>query len=798
QGDYDVDIYCQHLDSSGAPIGRNWVVSQDSPVRAFRNFRQLRPAMATALDGRTIIAWEDYRHGKSGIYYQLLDDSLRPLGENQCASPDTIEELSPAAAALGHRFVLAWERHQDSVATTIEGVVVDNLGRPGPVLRLDDNLVSDSCQTPALAGFNKGFVVAWTQISVFPIQGLVEHSVRIRWFDSLGRPQGQSQGVPSAQSARPKLAADRAGNCVLVWEQVPWNRVLAQPFDSARRALAPPLSLNSDQSIWAARPSVAATPTGERLLAVWDDYQGSVVRICGQLLDRYGCLVGHNFLLDTTARGWQSTASSAVAGGQHFAAAWADMRNQDRNIYAAVYSSCTTRLRINDDRASALQDFPVLVQDRRGRAAIFWFDHRHNSDQPDIFGQRFDTAFRKLGANFRVNDAPPGMGASFLWAACDQAGRSVVTWEDWRLGNPDIFVQIYDSAFLPVGANFRANDNADTSDQTWPYVAMNDSGRFVVLWSDARYDTVAPFAQVFDQRGQRIGHNWPVDSAGREPAAWLANSGEIYVCYKARDGVRLRRFAPDLSPDPLIQQLSDDTCPVAAPEIIGTSLGTLWVVWMDARQGNWDIYCQRVSSKGWPIGPNFRVNDDVVPCDQILPVPSYDRADRIYVTWTDWRIPGNPDVRCQVFDTSGAFLDTSFIVNTDPHPFVQQWAYGSVAARPGSALFVWLDNRNARSWDIYARRGLPTELDRFQAHALMAIPSLVDDRCIIRPAIPVGGLARLRVYNALGQCCRNLEYARGPSRPSLELDCRDLAQGVYCVLLTSGAGVFRGRFVVCR
>ena len=211
---------------------------------------------------------------------------------------------------------------------------------------------------------------------------------------------------------------------------------------------------------------------------------------------------------------------------------------------------------------------------------------------------------------------------------------------------------------------------------------------------------------------------------------------------------------------------------------MGIDQGSTWLVWMDQRRGEWEIYAQKLDCDGRPSGANLRLNDDNVLCQHWLPWLVWDGGDRLYATWTDLRIPGNLDVRCLVMDTAGNARDSSFIVNTDPGPNVNQWAYGSVAARGDKLAFTWIDNRNLRSWDVYARIGLPRIPERQWWTGLSALPSITRGACLIRPTLPIRGTAELSIYDALGR--RQRQYpGQSLSEPGdgLSIDLSGLTSG---------------------
>jgi hypothetical protein len=827
--DYDANIYGQYFDSSGTPQDTNWVVNEDTMSRTIWNYRQIRPALAVSLSGGYAVSWEDCRCGPSHIYYQSFDRQGNRIGPNRRAIPDTNVQTRPDIAAYDNGgYVLVWEQALESGGQAIRGVITDSFGNPGPELQLDDVtrqgtrsgseaalrptslgqeegaqlcrtvpvMSPDRCETPVAAAWSDGFAVGWSQRSL-------AGTVRLRWFDRAGNARGASLAIPRSNVARARIACDQAGNGLVVWEDVEQAEIWGQRFDATGGLLGQPFRISEPANCWRFQPAVATVPDGSRFLVCWQECSSAAVRIAARFLSQDGTFLGSSFQLDSATHvGQQSAPAVALRDSGSFAVVWEDTRENNSDVYGTVgacthYRGAAARdFRANSDRASSLQDFPVIVLDGKGRSTVFWYDFRYDPTNSVILGQRFDPDMFRVGHNFQVNDDPPGHRSSFLWAAGNRAGMTVVAWEDNRRGDADIFAQVYDTTGTGMGPNFLVNDNSDPSAQTWPHVAINDSGDFIVAWSDNRSGTSAPFAQRFDRHGARVGHNWQVDSSGREPGGWLSNQGDFWITWKSDNGIKVRHYnAAQQSLDTILRISDDASGTLASPELVGTGAGSVWIAWMDHRRGNWDIFAQRLSSSGQPLGGNFRVNDDDMPADHTLPSLSYDGDSTIYLTWSDSRILGNLDVRGRAYATVGTALDTSFLVNTDPYPNADQWAYGSVSARGKRVVFAWLDNRNRRSWDVYARDGKPAEPYRSWWRSLSVLPSVVlDGRCRVQPSSAIVGSARLQVFDAVGRLRQAVEIVSGGGK--FDLNCSGLTSGVYYALLSARIGAFHGRFVV--
>ncbi|MHA2307417.1 MAG: hypothetical protein ACXACU_18710, partial [Candidatus Hodarchaeales archaeon] len=109
--------------------------------------------------------------------------------------------------------------------------------------------------------------------------------------------------------------------------------------------------------------------------------------------------------------------SISADGSGNFIIAWADGRNgNDDDIYAQQFASDGTALdsnfKVNDDQGSALQSCPSVSADGSGNFIITWEDER-NSDEDDIYAQRYSSDGTALGSNFQVND---DIGSAYQWS----------------------------------------------------------------------------------------------------------------------------------------------------------------------------------------------------------------------------------------------------------------------------------------------------------------------------------------------------------------------------------------------
>ena len=321
---------------------------------------------------------------------------------------------------------------------------------------------------------------------------------------------------------------------------------------------------------------------------------------------------------------------------------------------------------VNDDTCGTCeQGSPAVASDRSGNFIIVWFDERNwDSSGYDIYAQRHDSLAIPLGSNFKVNDDSGAAWQRWPSVAMDGSGNFVITWVDQRNVHYDIYAQRYDSSGAPVGPNFKVNDDIGSASQLFPDVVTDNSGNFTITWHDNRSGSYYfdIYAQRYDSSGAPIGFNFKVN---------------------------------------------DDTTPTdqVYPAIAIDGFGNFVVTWRDTRHGSMylHIYAQRYDSSGVPLGSNFKVSEDVGNVAQVQPDVAMDNSGNFIITWecnrNGW---DNYDIYAQRYDSSGAPLGSNFRVNDDTGITEQK---GSAVASDSSGNFVitWKDERNGNS-DIYAQR----------------------------------------------------------------------------------------------
>ena len=218
-------------------------------------------------------------------------------------------------------------------------------------------------------------------------------------------------------------------------------------------------------------------------------------------------------------------------------------------------------------------------------------------------------------------------------------------------------------------SDFRVNEytGIDGSEQEVPDLDGDGKGNYVITWMDDRSgadDKI--FAQIFLNDSTPLSNNFIVnDDVGTAP-----------------------QYGPNVA---------------VAPNL------NFVITWLDRRNGYvWDIYAQRYSSDGTPLGVNFKVNEEPENEEQVGVTVSIDSCGNFVIVWADEK---NGDYNYDIYGQRYLAMDSvgnNFKINDDSGDDSQYWPTCEVA-KNGDFIVAWSDQRYNANYDtyhIYAQRYL--------------------------------------------------------------------------------------------
>lgn len=343
----------------------------------------------------------------------------------------------------------------------------------------------------------------------------------------------------------PTVAMSRDGNFVVGWREGDFfSSSFARSYDGQGNArgdefLLSALGTEIGLSALGSEPQIAADPAGNFLL-VWVGADLNIWRfgIFGQLLDAPGSVGDPAFEIVGSNSPFGTTAGLAAIPSGSFVVVGTFPADTGRGVFGQRLDAAGRRIGSEFQVNAATlgeQDLPTIAADESGFVVAWTTSAFGYGDQGDIFAQRFGPDGARIGAEFQVNTYTRMRQAQPSVAALG-AGSFVVVWESepQEGSNEGVFGQRFDSAGSRVGTEFQANTYV-RADQGDAKVAADRNGGFLVVWESEKGNRPRAqdgseggvFAQRFDSDGDRIGEEFQVNTYTIEDQGtpWVAGNG---------------------------------------------------------------------------------------------------------------------------------------------------------------------------------------------------------------------------------------------------------------------------------
>ncbi len=496
-------------------------------------------------------------------------------------------------------------------------------------------------------------------------------------YGSQGIPIGENRPLAPMAFAqqRPDVVHNRARNeYLVVWQQADliWGRRL----DAAGAPLGEAFLVGSKTGKQA-YPAVAYNRVDDEYLVVWEDNRNVAASgwdIYGRRLDADGSVLGDEFSV-VAASPAQDQSRPDVA------------HNAVENDYLVVWQRfrfagpCVEGARVDSNGAligepwplgdpSSSQEAPAVAWDMdRDEYFVVWRD----LPGVDVYGQRLrpDGGTDQGPVRITTTNMVGAIAVAYDW----NQHQYLVVWQDQRNANAsgqDIYarrVQIVDGKARPAGQGEFMVAGAPY-DQGCPAVAYGGAGgQFLVAWDDLRNgETNLVYGQRVAWAGMLLGHSFAVNAAG-------ASQTRPSVAYNELDYEYL-------------------------------------AVWADERNGQFDIYGQRLDADGLPLGDNLVLVDS--PGNQTHPSVAYDwMAEEYLLVWEEENgvyalrlLPSGRPVGSAfpVFNVSGIRREPVVVAAPVLNRYLVAYTYGGDGAREVRGALVNLLGR-VLAYDLAIAQG---------------------------------------------------------------------------------------------
>jgi hypothetical protein len=309
------------------------------------------PVVASAADGRFVVAWNHYGQDGSGygVFAQRFDASGAPLGaEFRVNTYTTSTQALPAVASdEDGNFVVVWQSQGQDLNQY--GVFAQRFAASGAPLgsefQVNGAIIGQfgSQHQPSVDIDGTGrFVVVWgNRYQVFG--GPLRTEIAARLFDADGFPVADEFRVTATtggSNGSPQVARDNGGRFVVVWGvggggfPIPTgSNLAARSFDAQGTPFGPGFAVATTTTGSDGVGSIDVDRHG-RFVVVWQHTASTFAPpdIVGQVIDILGTKLGSELQVNTYTTGNQANAAVAAARDANFVVVW-DSRYQNESSY---------------------------------------------------------------------------------------------------------------------------------------------------------------------------------------------------------------------------------------------------------------------------------------------------------------------------------------------------------------------------------------------------------------------------------------------------------------------------------
>ena len=354
--------------------------------------------------------------------------------------------------------------------------------------------------------------------------------------------QFQVNTYTTSNQSSPSVASDAEGDFVVVWTSggssggdTSSSSVQGQRYAAGGGALGGEFQVNTYSTNNQFSPSVASDAEGD-FAVVWASNGSSgsdtlAFSVQGQRYAAGGAALGGQFQVNTYTTNRQFTPSVASDAEGDFAVVWASNGSSGGDTsgyslqgrrYAAGGAALGGEFQVNTYTAST-QQYPSVASDAEGDFVVVWHSNGSSGGDTSLYsvqGQRYAAGGTLLGGQFQINTYTTN-NQQYPSVASDAEGNFVVVWESTGSSGGDtssrsVQGQRYAAGGALLGGQFQVNTYT-TSNQTYPSVASDADGDFVVVWrSDGSSGSDTSSTSVQGQRyaagGAALGGQFQVNT----------------------------------------------------------------------------------------------------------------------------------------------------------------------------------------------------------------------------------------------------------------------------------------------
>jgi len=632
------NIKARRFNKYGIPSGPSFVVSINSNCAY--------PAIKIR-GNRTIITW--FQGGANRIYGQIYDSSGNPIGTNFVVSDSSVvyNTISDIAIRNNGNFIVAWHFNNEIWAQKFDSLC----NRIGGNFKLINDSISTSESNPKIEfDAEDNLFVTWNasvqaqgDINCQILDSALVPVTNIIRIDGADKDSAQRQAITIKDSI-----------CYVVFQNGINSGIYLQLINKNGELIGDNIRISDQVGRRNILPKVSATASNliitwsRNLVGTMYDIICQKVSFDGNLIN------SNYTITDDKGGEPQVLPSITSDNTGNFFIVWQDFRRFPNdydvsNIYARIFDSygnpITQEFRIN---IHSVAEYPDICLNSSIYLAIWARTLSETNHQ--IYAQRFVHNGNPIDTNYQISASSNNYHLYFPKLTRLSNENFVAVWTEYDGTKDKIFGRILDGNGLPIGNQFQVYIDSLVNNYAWKAVDESN-GRFIIPIS-CSIDTLAAAIQEFDYDGNPIStplvlNDSPASYSFVSGAKGIDRYLFVWIDHQPRlIGQFLDSNLQKIGNNIIV---SDDTTPyIYYYSVVSNNEGKFFVIWSDWRNGNPDLYGQFFDSSGNKIGTNFRVDNDTTNSEQSNP-NCFSANNLIYITWNDTRILSHWfDIYCKV------------------------------------------------------------------------------------------------------------------------------------------------------
>lgn len=380
-----------------------------------------------------------------------------------------------------------------------------------------------------------------------------------------------------------------------------------------------------------------------------------------------------------------------------------------------VWSQDGDTVAIDENSIVSTQESPAIVEGEQGDVFIAWQDNRNNPIRKEIFVQKFNRNGdpqwdQPTRTHPGTNNSRPiilrrgqvVISASYFAGELDELLLVQILNNN---GSPQLEF-----------SEGKVSENAKAIEPNQiPAVAPGVDGGVIATWTDTRFGSPAVFAKGIKNDGTvwNAGEFQvsPAIFEGANPVIVSDNKEGVIIAWLETSGViKAQNLDKDGNPNPQWGlngiEVSQTSGTKRNIKIATDGRNGAYVLWEKLLGTDWKLYVQRIRSNGTVVSPSNDIRISSADGNQTNAAMIHNGRHQAIVAWTDTR-NGNSDIYAQKIDSTGlvatGWKAQGVAISTAPNA---QQNPVLVDDGMGGAIIAWEDGRNltTNGSDIYAQK----------------------------------------------------------------------------------------------